>query len=157
MEVIPSLEIDNIAGNIGGSPFSSNVVVVMDWKLQVTTAATYQFTLSGGSATRLFLNGSEVSTALSLQPGTYTMQARFAIDSSTALPVQILLSINAAPATPVNPTNITHDETRLKPFINDMPTTGSPLGNDAITIDGIGFFPAKSVSVQYRRRSERQS
>jgi hypothetical protein len=83
---------------MGGSPFSANVVVVMDWKLQVTTAATYQFTLSGGSATRLFLNGSEVSTALSLQPGTYTMQARFAISSSTALPVQVLLSMNAAPA-----------------------------------------------------------
>ena len=149
MEVTPSLEIDNIAGNIGGSPFSSNVVLVMDWKQKVTTAATYRFTLNGGSATRLFLNGSEVSTALSLQPGTYTMQARFAIASSTALPVRVLLSMNGAPAAPVNPTNITHDETRLKPFINNMPTTGSPLGSDAITIAGIGFFPAKSVSVHW--------
>jgi glucose/arabinose dehydrogenase len=149
MEVIPSLEIDNIAGNIGGSPYASNVVAVMDWKLQVTTAGTCQFSLSGGSATRLFLNGNLVSTALSLQPGTYPMQARFAIGSSTALPVRVLLSMNAAPAAPVNPTNITHDETRLKPFIDGMPTTGSPLGSDAITINGIGFFPAKSVSVHW--------
>jgi len=149
IEVIPALEIDNIAGDIGGSPYASNVVAVLDWKQQVTTTGTYQFTLSGGSATRLFLNGNLVSAARSLQPGTYTMQARFAIASSTALPVQVLLSMNAAPATPVNSTTITHDETRLKPFINNMPTTGSPLGSDAITVNGIGFFPAKSVSVHW--------
>ena len=37
IEVIPALEIDNIAGDIGGSPYASNVVAVLDWKQQVTT------------------------------------------------------------------------------------------------------------------------
>ena len=51
----------------------------------------------------------------------------------------------------VNPADVTHDESDLMPFINDMPASGSPMGGDSITIDGIGFFPANSVSVQWGR------
>ena len=149
MEVIPSLEIDNIAGNIGDSPYTSNVVAVMDWKIQVSAAGSYQFTTSGGSASRMYYNGNKVSTSLALQPGTYVMQTRFAITSNSSLPVKVLMSVGGGAATPVNAADVTHDESKLKPFINSMPVNGSPLGSDAITIGGIGFFPAKSVSVHW--------
>ena len=100
MEVLPSLRIDNIAGNIGGSPFTSNVVAVMDWKLKVTTAATYQFTLNGSSPTRMFVNGTRLTGPKSLLPGNYPMQARFAIDSTSELPVEVLVSIDGGSVEP---------------------------------------------------------
>jgi len=134
---------------IGNSPFTANVVAVMDGKLNVPTAATYQFTLNGGSTTRFYLNGSLVSGAVSLQAGSYPIQARFAIDSTSLLPAQILASINGAAAAVIDSSNSNHDETNLKPFINSMPTSGSPQGGEAITISGIGFFPSGSVTVQW--------
>src|SRR4029077_18919451 len=100
----------------------------MDGNLKSPAAATYQFMLTGGSATRFYLNGNLVSGAMSLQPGAYTIEARFAIDSTSLLPAQILASINGASAVILDPSNSTHDETNLQPFINSMPTTCSPLG-----------------------------
>jgi len=147
MEVLPSLEIDNIAGNVSYSSFSSNVVAVLDYKLQVSTAGSYLFSAAGSSNTRMFVNGNKVTGAVSLQPGTYPMETRLAISSASALPLHVLVSMNGAPAAPVNSANVIHDETNLKPFINNMPNTGSPLGGDSILINGIGFFPANSVSV----------
>jgi glucose/arabinose dehydrogenase len=149
MEVLPSLQINNIAGNIGDSSFTSNVVAVMDWELNVATAASYQFTLNGSGPTRMFVDGTRITGPISLGSGTRSMEARFAIPSSSTLPVQILVSIDDGPPGPVNLADVTHDESNLKPFINDMPASGSPLGGDSITIDGIGFFPASSVTVQW--------
>ena len=148
-EILLTPEIDNLAGMIGNSPFSSNVVAVMDGKLNVPAAATYQFTLAGGSATRFFLNGNLVSGPVSLQPGTYPIQARFAVDSTSLLPAQISASINGGATALLDPSTLYHDETNLKPFINSMPTSGSPQGGEAITISGIGFFPSGSVTVQW--------
>jgi glucose/arabinose dehydrogenase len=149
MEVLPSLQINNIAGNIGGSSFSSNVVAVMDWKLKVATAANYQFTLNGSGPTRMFVDGTLITGPIFLTSGTHSMQTRFAIPSSSTLPAQVLASVDNGLPGPVNPADVTHDESDLKPFINDMPLSGSPLGGDSILIDGIGFFPASSVTVHW--------
>ena len=92
MEVIPSLQINNIAGNIGGSSFTSNVVAVMDWKLKVATAGSYQFTFNGSGPTRMFVNGTLLTGPIFLTSGTYSMQARFAIPSSSTLPRKSLLA-----------------------------------------------------------------
>lgn len=149
MEVLPSLQIDNIAGNIGGSSFTSNVVAVMDWNLKITTAGSYQFILNGVGPTRMFVDGTRVIGSVSLQPGVHRMQARFALPSTSALPVEVLVSIDDGLPGHLNPADVTHDESNLKPFINAMPGKGSPLGGDSITIDGIGFFPANSVTVRW--------
>ena len=121
----------------------------MDWKLSVATQASYQFTLNGSGPTRMFVNGALLTGPIFLSPGTHPMQARFAILSASELPAEVLVSIDDGPAGPINPANITHDESDLKPFINDMPSSGSPLGGDSIVIDGIGFFPASSVTVRW--------
>src|SRR5205085_1145438 len=102
-EVITSAEIDNLGGAIGGSPYTSNVVAVMDGMLVVPNTATYTFTLTGGSSTRLYLNGSLVTGPMSLQAGTYTMQARFAVDSASLLPAMITASINGGASGPLDP------------------------------------------------------
>ncbi len=148
-EVLPSLKIDGLGGNIGGSPYSSNVVAVMDGVLSVPTAATYQFTLTGGSATRFFVNGTLVSGAVALQAGSYPIEARFAIDSTSQLPAQVMASINGGASAPIDAKTVTHDETNLQPFINSMPQNGSPMGGDTIIISGIGFFPSSAVTVNW--------
>jgi hypothetical protein len=146
-EVLLSAQINNLGGKMGGS---TSVVAVMDGKLRVPTAATYLFTLTGSNTTRFFVNGSLVSGATSLAAGTYTIQARFVLDTSSVLPAKILASINSGPAIPIDPSNLTHDETNLKPFINSMvPASGSPQGTDSVTISGIGFFPSGSVTVHW--------
>jgi hypothetical protein len=121
----------------------------MDGKLRVPTAATYLFTLTGSNTTRFFVNGSRVSGATSLAAGTYTIQARFVLDTTSVLPATVLASINSGPAIPIDPSSLTHDETNLKPFINSMPTSGSPQGGESVTISGIGFFPSGSVTVHW--------
>jgi len=145
-EVLPSAQINNLAGKMGGA---TSVVAVMDGKLRVPTAATYLFTLTGSNTTRFFVNGSRVSGATSLAAGTYTIQARFVLDTTSVLPATVLASINSGPAIPIDPSSLTHDETNLKPFINSMPTSGSPQGGESITISGIGFFPSGSVTVHW--------
>ncbi len=148
-EVLPSAEIDNLGGNIGGSPYTSNVVAVMDGKLRVPVAATYAFTLAGGSPTRLYVDGNLVTGSVSLSTGKHNIQARFAINSASVLPAIVNASINGGTSAPLDASKLTHDETNLKPFINSMPASGSPAGGESITINGIGFFPAASVTVQW--------
>src|SRR5260370_42629744 len=97
---------------------STSVVAVMDGKLRVPTAATYLFTLTGSNTTRFLINGSRVSSATSLAAGTYTIQARFVLDTTSVLPVTVLASINNGPAIPIHPFSLTHDETNLEPFLN---------------------------------------
>ncbi len=148
-EILPSFRIDNVAGKIGGSSYTSSVVAVMDGKLSVPTAAPYQFTLTGGSATRFFVDGSLVSSSITLAAGTHTTQARFAVDSTSLLPAQVVASANGAPAAPIDPARITHDESTLKPFINNMPSSGASRGGESVTISGIGFFPSSSITVHW--------
>ena len=148
-EVLPLLRIDGLGGNIGGSPYTSNTIGVMKGVLSVPTAATYQFSSAGGSAMRFFVNGTLVSGAIALQPGSYPIEARFAIDSTSQLPAQVTASINGTVAAPIDPKTLKHDETHLQPFINSMPTDGSPQGGETITINGIGFFPSGSVTVHW--------
>jgi len=148
-EVITSAEIDDIAGNIGNSPYQTNVVAVMDGKLIVPAAASYTFTLTGGSTTRFYLNGSLVTGPVALQPGTYPIQARFAVDSTSLLPAAIGASINGGATATLKPSTTQHDETDLKPFINAMPASGSPQGGELVTISGLGFFPSPSVQVNF--------
>ena len=119
------------------------------WQLRVPTA-TYLFTLTGSNTTRFFVNGSRVSAATSLAAGTYTIQARFVLDTTSIVPASVLASINSGPTIPLDPSNLTHDESNLKPLINsNVPTSGSPLGGDSVTISGIGFFPSNSITVHW--------
>jgi N-acetylneuraminic acid mutarotase/glucose/arabinose dehydrogenase len=149
IEVLPSLRVEQLNGNIGGSPFSDNVVVVMEGKLDISTSATYKFVLNGGAQNRLYLDGVLIAGPISLTAGTYHVEARFAIDTLGVLPTEALVSLNGAPPVPINSTNLTHDETSLLPFINNMPTSGPASGGNLVTIEGIGFFPSGSVTLHW--------
>ncbi len=88
-----------------------------------------------------------------LQPGSYAIEARFAVDSASLLPAQVLASVNGGPAAAIAGTTLSHNESGLKPFINSMQSSGSAQGGETVTISGLGFFPAGSVTVQWGSRT----
>lgn len=147
--VSPSLKVNNVTGSIGDSPYSANTVVTMLGNLSLATAGSYQFTLSGGTQRRFFVDGGLVSSAVSLGAGVHRVEARFAIDSTSSLPGQVLMSLNGGAASLLTKPALTHNESALKPFINKMTPSGSPLGGNSVSIDGVGFFPASGVKVHW--------
>ena len=149
IEILPTLRVDAVSGKIGGSSYTSDVVASLKADYTVTVSGTYQFALSGGSATRFFLSGAPVSGPVSLAAGVYPLEARFALPAATSLPAQVMVSINGAPAAPIPAVALHHDETFATPFINSMPATGSTLGGESITIQGFGFFPSSAVAVNW--------
>lgn len=149
-EVLPTLKVVDTLGKIGGSPFTSNVVVALSGKFKAGSTATYNFILTGGVAKRLFVNGNAVSGPISLAAGTHALEIRFAINTTSALPAEVQVSVNGAAAVPIASSALTHDETSLVPFINSLlPNSGAPSGGDTVIIKGVGFFPSASVSVQW--------
>ncbi len=147
-EVRPTLRVDAIADRIGGSPFSGNVAIVLAGRLAVAAPATYAFQLSGGVASQLLVDGVPVTGPLPLGAGPHAIEARFAVGTFAQLPVQVLASIDGAPAAPLAAASVTHDETSLPPFINALSlTSGSEIGGEPVTIEGLGFFTKGSGTV----------
>ena len=141
IEVLPSLTIEETDGTIGTSPFFEDVVAVMSGDLAVTVDGTYNFSVNGDTESQLYLNSSLVSGPISLAAGTtYSLEARIARHAAATEPIEILASIDGAAAAPLNFASLTHNRANLLPFINKMPSTGSELGGQTATLEGIGFF-----------------
>lgn len=148
VEIIPTLRLEEVENKIGTSSITGNTAIVMNGKLAVTTGGSYNFTVKGGSSSQLYLNGALVSGPINLTAEqTYTLEARVARDAAATAPVEILASINGAPAVSLNPNNLTHDQRALKPFINGLSTSkGSQLGGQPVTINGVAFFDGDASS-----------
>ena len=140
-EINPTLQINEVAGNLGTSSISGNVVVVMSGKFNVTTAATYNFSVGGGNASNIYIDGNLLTSTITLSSGTHTVEARIARLAAAVDPIAIFASINGGVFSLFNPANLAHDESTLKPFINTISETkGSTLGGQAVTIKGVAFF-----------------
>ena len=149
LEVLPTLKVEANAGNVGGSPYSGNVVVVMTGQFNAAISGSYQFPTTGGVATRLFMDGALTSGATTLAAGPHTIEARFAISTTSNLPAEVRVSFNGGASAALNKSTFTHSESGLPPFINAMPTAGPPAGGQVVTINGIGFFPSGSAVVHW--------
>ncbi len=146
-EINPTLRIEEVNRQLGGSPITENAAVVMSGKFQVTTTGTYNFSINGGTSSRLYINGNLVTAPLSLAVGTYNLEARIARSASEIQPIEVLASVNGGALTSINPTNLTHDQSNLKPFINSLSaTTGSTAGGQTITIKGVAFFDGDAAN-----------
>ena len=150
VDVAPAMRLDANAGRIGTSPYTSNAVVTLKATYAAGAAGSYQFVASGGTASRMFVDGLPVTGAVTLAAGSHALEARFAFVDATTLPAQMLASVNSAAATAIPTSLLRHDETTAIPFLNSLaPTAGSPLGGEAVTIKGFGFFPAAGVVVHW--------
>jgi N-acetylneuraminic acid mutarotase/glucose/arabinose dehydrogenase len=149
IDVVPTLRIEGAGTQIGRSPYTSNVVVVFAATFVATTTGTHQFGVTGGSANRIFIDGVPVSGAVNLAAGPHPLEVRIAIPSAAQLPAEVRVSVNGGSAQLLDKTTTVHDQTNLKPFINAMPLQGVSAGGELITIEGLGFFPANAVVVNW--------
>jgi len=149
-ETLPDgLEIVEQSGTVGGSPFTSYVMVQMLATIDIDTAGNYEFFANGGNETRLFLDGAPVSGQTALTPGLYDIDARFAVDFVPELPISVTYAINGGAPMAIDSLMLTHDEANINPVINSMPTSGLGVGGAVINISGLGFFPSNQVTVHW--------
>ena len=138
------------AGSVGSSDLTTDVLVVIDGDLDVALADTWDFSLVGGVDTRLFVDGGLVIGPLALTAGTHSIEARWAIDSLSDLPLDLLASIGGAPSAALDPNGLQHNEVGMAPVLNSMsPAVGSALGGNQIELRGLGFFPSANVEVHW--------
>ncbi|MCZ6596655.1 MAG: malectin domain-containing carbohydrate-binding protein [Planctomycetota bacterium] len=147
-EVVPTPLVDGLT-TIGGSPFAKDVVVRMDCVMDVPADGTYELQISGGSQRLLFLARLQVTGPVFLPAGAYALEARFAVNDSSELPLEVLVGVDGGAVGPIEGSWLVHDESALLPVINSMPALGTSLGGNLITIDGLGYFPSDQVIVNW--------
>ncbi len=149
-EALPNgYEVLNQSGTIGGSSFATFVMVQMLGSIQIDSAGQYAFLASGGNESRLFLNGSLHTGPEALTPGLYSLEARFAVNSVSELPLTVTYAIDGGAQMPIDPLMVVHNEAAMKPVINSMPNSGLEVGGAIINIQGLGFIPLDQVTVHW--------
>jgi glucose/arabinose dehydrogenase len=148
-EVQPGLIIGEQNGVISNTPFAGDVMVRFLAQLDISESGTYHFQNSGGSESRLFLDGNQVNGPMTLGAGRFALEARFAVNSLVNLPLEVTFSRDIGPQEPVVPDLITHDERSILPVMNTAPDVGSTVGGEQIDITGLGFFPSSQVTVHW--------
>jgi len=147
VEQRPTLQVTG-AGQVGGSPFTQAVMVRLVGRLTLATSGLHTFTATGGSARRLYIDGALVSAPILLIPGTYDIEARFAVESLSELPLEVRVGAGGPPQA-ILTSQLQHDETNVVPVIHGMTESGVIAGGSPVAIDGFGFFPAQDVVVHW--------
>ena len=148
VEIVPTTIVGGLT-TIGESPYSQDVMVRLQTLISLPTSGLYEFVAGGGAQRVVLLGDLGMVGPVSLLAGLYYIDARFAVDGTGQLPLQILLSVDGGPVSPIDPSWLVHNETDIKPVINTMPTLGTSLGGNNIVIEGIGFFPFDQVVVHW--------
>jgi len=149
-EILPSPEVQDGGGTVGGSPFAGQVMVQLQAQLSLPASGTWTLGAAGGSARKLWIDGAPVAGPLLLAAGTHGLLARFAVPGLSVLPLSVTLAEGAGPPLPIDAGQLTHDQTVEPPVINQLtPGAGTTAGGNAVQIDGLGFAPASSVFVHW--------
>jgi N-acetylneuraminic acid mutarotase len=138
-------------GGAGGSSLSLNFIVSLSARIDVQTAGSYTFDALGGAASKITVGAASGYGQLveTLATGYHDVEVRFAVNSLAELPLELLWTRDTEPQEPIRAGLLVHDDTGVLPVINDLPTEGSSLGGNEITIEGYGFFPSDQVTVHW--------
>jgi len=147
VEQRPSMNVGG-TGQVGGSPFTGNVLVQLEGRVRIDKQGIYTFSAIGGAAHKLIVDGVTVVQPMLLITGEHQLEARFAVDTLADLPLDVSLTSGGAGG-PIAAEALSHDETLVVPVIHAMTESGALAGGDPITIDGFGFFPAAQVVVHW--------
>ncbi|AFY68806.1 hypothetical protein Pse7367_0498 [Thalassoporum mexicanum PCC 7367] len=152
VEALPGMAVSESASTLGSSPFNSDVVVAMDGEFTATTTGSYDFVLQGGSDRQFYIDFDLDGDLDQVNPNdiqltqgqTYSLQSRFAFDNTAPLMAEVLVAIDDATPTTFVPGSLSHDQSSLLPFINNVPTQAQPATVPAfggtVTLNGFGFF-----------------
>lgn len=135
-------------GQVGGSPFSGDVLVRMVARLEIVEAGVYSLAGIGGVARRILLDGQLVGGPLFLVSGEHELEARFAVDALADLPLDVHLT-QGGTGGPIEAAQLSHDETVVAPVLQALTPSGALAGGDPITLEGFGFFPSNQVVVHW--------
>ncbi len=149
VEVRDTLRVEANGNQIGGSHLTQNVRVLMESELDVPNSATYEFQVTGGRSSLVWVNDTRIQGSTFLDAGTHDLKVVAAVDSIAHLPLEVEVNIDGGGFGPVIDTRLHHDQRDLKPFINSASQSGSELGGETITLTGWGFFPPESVMVRW--------
>lgn len=144
----PEVKVEAQVGKVGDSEFTGDVMVRLSGTFTLTQARTLEFGAVGGVDNRLLLNGVAPTGPQSLTAGTHALELRFAVSELGDLPLELSVLDGGIPAFDVL-ASFSHDEQGVAPVIHSMPTVGTDLGGNRITIDGFGFFPEASTVVHW--------
>jgi N-acetylneuraminic acid mutarotase len=136
-------------GQVGGSPFEQDVLVQLTSRVLVTVAGQYTFNATGGTETRVRVDGAVVSGPIALSIGEHELDARYAVEVLADLPLDLFMAFSGGSSGPIDSQLLRHDQSTLAPVINSMTETGASAGGTPVTIDGMFFFPAGNVLVHW--------
>ncbi len=146
VEQRPTMRVVGV-GQVGGSPFTGNVLVLLRGRLSIENPGVYSLTPVGGVGDRLFVDDVLVTGPVSLV-GLHEIEARFAVETLANQPLDVTLTQGGSGG-PITEDLLTHDETAVVPVIHALTPSGVIDGGDPITIDGFGFFPPQQVVVHW--------
>jgi hypothetical protein len=147
--VLTTLDVTQNTGKVGGSPMSGNVMVRLLAEVAIANPGTYTFAASGGSSTRLFVDGAPGGGPVFLSAGPHALEARFAVDTVGNLPLSVTVASGGGSQQPIDPASLTHDQATMAPVINSGPTSGVAAGGEPVVLTGLGFFPTGQVTVHW--------
>jgi hypothetical protein len=148
-EVLSAFFVGNQSGRIGASPFTRDTIVQFKGFYEFSEPGSYTFESSGGSETRLFIDGQQVNGAMDLTAGRKAIDFRFAVNALDQLPLGITYRINGG-SNQVFPTDsVQHTQIGLTPVMNTITPSGNPSGGDPIQITGVGFYPEDILTVSW--------
>lgn len=149
-QTLPTFEVADGGGTVGGSPFTGQVMVQLAGQVSLPASGSWTFAAGGGSSRKLWIDGALAGGPLVLAAGEHDVLARYAVPTRASLPLTITLAQGGGPPAPIDAAQLTHDESIEPPVINALtPGSGTTAGGNAMQIDGLGFAPASSVLVHW--------
>ncbi|MCP3917961.1 MAG: hypothetical protein GY711_20635 [bacterium] len=148
IERVMALEIDEVEGTAGASPFAGSVMIRIQADFEVSQVQDMHFVPAGGAGDRVEIDGVAHTAAEQFSIGTHSLEARFAVDSVADLPVKLDVFINGQPVQGYG-AGLKHSVNGVVPVIHEMPSVGLDLGGNLIVITGFGFWPRDLVTVHW--------
>jgi hypothetical protein len=147
LEQRPSFAVSG-TGLVGGSPFSSNVLVRIQARTTLAQNGLFTWTATGGVDRRVYIDGELVTVPTFFFAGPHEIDVRYAVETLADLPLDLELYVGGSGG-PLTEAQLSHDETTVEPVIHAMTEAGAITGGDPIAIDGFGFFPPQQVVVHW--------
>ena len=111
--------------------------------------AVYEFVPTGGTETRVRVDGAVVNGPVTIvKKGRHDIDIRFAVATVADMPLSVDVFVDGVEQSNFA-ASLLHSERDIVPVIHEMPTLGTELGGNLITIDGFGFYPKDQVVVHW--------